>query len=117
MRELGLVVIFVLGALVLSTAWTSSLVTLFYIACLGIAIGLLVGVPAGIRYHLLLYRALAPQGRLEKGWYWHPLRYDKQLTPPEHEPVLFWCRLGALGFVVLCLGVVAGFICVFRVSG
>lgn len=70
-------------------------------------IGFVVGVPAGVVYHVLLHRALAPRGALEPGWIWRPIAQHVHLRTHERRPVLLWCRIGAGGFVVIALGLLA----------
>lgn len=66
--------------------------------------GLVFGVPAGLWYHVLLHRALAPRGELPRGWIWHPLRLHDRLRPPERPRVLAYCYAGAAGFISICMG-------------
>lgn len=106
MRELGVIVIilFLMGALAaIPTVPWSTLLTVGLWTC---AVGLLVGVPTAILYHFMLYRVLNPLGRLEKGWYWNAVKVNKQIPEPDWMRVMLWCYLGALGFVIVVLGIV-----------
>jgi len=74
-----------------------------------IVLGLLVGVPTGVMWHVRLYQVLSPLGRLEPGWLWSPIGYNEQLPEENRREVLAWCYVGGLGFGVFLLGaVVAG---------
>jgi len=73
-----------------------------------LAVGAAVGVPTGVLYHVRLYRALAPQQLLPARWYWNPVHYHDLLEEgAERRSVMRWFWLGATGFVVIALGVVA----------
>lgn len=72
-----------------------------------LATGAALGVPTGVLYHVLLARALSARGLLPEGWYWRPIELHPLLEEgPERRRVLLWCGLGALGFVVMVLGLV-----------
>jgi hypothetical protein len=65
-----------------------------------IALGsLAVGAVAGLVYHVVLHRSLAPRGALPRGWYWHPTDHHDKLDPAQRIRVLPWFVLGAAGFV------------------
>ena len=72
-----------------------------------IVAGLIFGVPTGLLYHVALYRALAPHGRLPPGWYWRPIGLNDLLAPEQRFWVMAWCYAGAAGFFVIILGMVA----------
>jgi len=67
-------------------------------------VGFVLGVPAGVVYHVLLYRALSRRDVLARGWIWRPIEQHPLLLPDERGPVLGFCYAGGLGFGVLCLG-------------
>lgn len=69
-----------------------------------VALGLLVGVAAGIVYHAVLFRALAPTGALPPGWWWRPTILHPRLTPAQRRRVLPWFYAGAAGFLVTLAG-------------
>jgi hypothetical protein len=69
-----------------------------------IAAGMIVGVPAGLYYHLLLYRVLAPRAQLVPLWWLSPMSLHPALTDGERPRVLRWCYLGAAGFVIAMTG-------------
>jgi hypothetical protein len=73
-----------------------------------LAAGAALGVPTGVLYHLRLARALSAKGLLPEGWYWRPLKLHPLLDEGrERTWVLIWCTLGALGFLVMVLGLIA----------
>ncbi|MCB9530705.1 MAG: hypothetical protein H6700_02985 [Myxococcales bacterium] len=69
-----------------------------------VAVGIGFGVPAGVVYHVLLYRALAPRGALPPRWLWNPLALHDRLRAGERRAVLAWCYSGGAGFVLIVLG-------------
>ena len=71
-----------------------------------IGAGLVVGVPAGLMYHVELYRALAPRDELGPRWIWNPVARHTYLRPRERRRVLAWFYAGGAGFVVILIGLV-----------
>jgi len=69
-----------------------------------VGIGVMVGVPAGIAWHVALYLALHPRGLLHEGWYWRPMDLHDLLEPGEARPILALCYLGAAGFFAILFG-------------
>jgi hypothetical protein len=78
--------------------------TLIFAGVACIALGSLVGFPAGLYYHLRLYRCLARRGAVPRSFVWHPTRYHPELSPQERRDVLPWFVAGALGFVLIVFG-------------
>ncbi len=73
-----------------------------------IAAGAVLGVPTGVLYHVRLYQTLHPRGVLPDNWFWNPITYNALLEEgAERRRVMTWCALGAAGFVVMVLGVIA----------
>jgi hypothetical protein len=72
-----------------------------------LALGHVVGVPAGVWYHVRLYRALAPAGRLPRGWYWHPVDLHHLVPRSEYRGLMLWFYAGAAGFALVALGIAA----------
>ena len=72
------------------------------------AAGLLVGLPSGVRYHVVLRRALLACGPLPASWYWHPHRYHDALSPRARREVMPWFLLGAFGFALILAGCALG---------
>jgi hypothetical protein len=75
-----------------------------------LASGLLIGIPTGLWYHVVLYRALAGKVALRPGWWRRPVELHPLLTPAESKRVRPWFLAGAVGFVLCCVGGVAAII-------
>lgn len=67
-------------------------------------IGLLVGLPAGVVYHVALYRVLAHRGALGPRWWLRPTSFHGQLDPAGRRRVMRWFRVGAAGFLAIVIG-------------
>ncbi len=72
-----------------------------------LALGLLIGVPMGWWYHLVLYRTLASRMPLPSRWWRKPVELHPLLAPEEYRRVRPWFMAGALGFVLCLTGGVA----------
>lgn len=72
-----------------------------------LAVGLLIGIPTGLWYHLVLYRQLAPRMALPPRWWRAPVELHPLLTPVEFRRVRPWFLAGAAGFLLCCVGGVA----------
>jgi hypothetical protein len=72
-----------------------------------LAVGLLVGIPTGLWYHVALYRQLAPRMTLPARWWRAPVELHQQLTQQEFRHVRPWFLAGAVGFLLCCAGGVA----------
>ena len=105
-------ILLVLGALVavgalgvLATVLTPALMTeLGLWILLG---GLVTGVPAGLWYHVVLYRTLARKMPLPATWWLAPVALHPHLAPHEYTPIKPWFMLGALGFTLSLVGGIA----------
>ncbi|HQY56864.1 MAG: hypothetical protein WBB60_03610 [Nitrospira sp.] len=73
----------------------------------GLAIGLLIGIPTGWWYHVVLYRTLAARIGLPSRWWYRPVELHPLLTPSEYQEVWPWFVGGALGFFLCLAGGVA----------
>lgn len=69
-----------------------------------VAICFVVGAVAGLGYHVVLHRALAP---LPRGWWWSPTRLHERLDSDQRRRVMPWFVVGAAGFVGSLLGCAA----------
>lgn len=105
MREMLLVLLIVVGMCLFSALWFVPWEILFRGGIVVISLGFAFGVPTGVVYHVLLYRALQPRGELPRGWVWRPIRLNGKLLPAERGPVLAWCYAGATGFVFIVFGI------------
>jgi hypothetical protein len=107
MAELGIVLAPLL--LLVAFALAAMLVPLPVIAASAatlMASGLLVGVPSGLYYHVLLRRALLRRGALPRGWYWNPQAHHDDVDLASVRTLMPWFWLGALGFGLIVLGFV-----------
>ncbi len=104
MLETALVVFLVVALLVIQ--WITNVgftaTALSEAGILILLIGILEGIPTGLYYHVVLYRALMPRGLLPAGWWLSPQQYHVHLTPEEGRRVRGWFYLGGIGFL-LCL--------------
>jgi len=66
--------------------------------------GIFEGIPSGLYYHMLLYRALRGRGEIPAGWWISPSRYHVRLSDAEKRLVLRWFFLGGLGFLLCITG-------------
>jgi hypothetical protein len=69
--------------------------------------GLGLGVPTGLVYHVMLYRALAARGPVDPKWIWRPFDFHNRIDRVELRPILPWAWAGAVGFVFCVLGCIA----------
>lgn len=77
-------------------------------------IGMLLGVPTGIVYHIRLYQELKPEGDDRRQFLWHPIKLHERLDDEQLGRVLPWCIAGAAGFVIVVLSILAGCVAVAR---
>ena len=105
MPETLFVLIALLGLIALGAAQVLlSVSALLTIGLICIAVGGLLGMPAGLYYHVVLYRHLQQLGGAPRGWYWHPTRYHRQLNREQLAEVRLWFVLGGAGFGLMMLG-------------
>jgi len=98
----------ILGALALAGA--AALVAVEDLLAAGgwmVAAGFALGLPTGLVYHVLLRRAALEHGILEKGWYWRPTSFHERLPATSRGRFLPWFVAGAVGFMVVVIGIVA----------
>jgi hypothetical protein len=93
------------GTAALLLSWHT--IALAGVAC--VAAGALLGVPAGVYYHVKLHRVLAPRGILSERWWVSPVRYHRHLTRAERAQVLRWFYAGGTGFLLILLGAAVTF--------
>jgi len=68
------------------------------------ALGLALGLPPGLVYHVRLRQALLRRGALPRRWWVEPARYHRELDAEGRGRVLPWFVAGGVGFVVVVLG-------------
>jgi hypothetical protein len=96
---LGLLLVGVLGLL-------AAILTPALLAAGGfwtLAAGLLLGLPTGVWYHVLLYRILAARMTLPVRWWASPSDLHRHLDRDDLRRIRPWYLLGGIGFL-LCLG-------------
>lgn len=69
-----------------------------------IATGLVVSIPGGAYYHVLLRRALLRVGTLPQRWWLHPTRLHASLPKHERRTFMPWFVVGAAGWCLIILG-------------
>jgi hypothetical protein len=77
-------------------------------AALATLLGMLVGLPSGLLYHLRLRAALLQAGALPPRWWLEPVRLHERLEPATLRRVLPSFYVGAAGFLLCALGCVLG---------
>jgi hypothetical protein len=106
--------LFVLGTVVfLALVALLDFETLAIVGLIAAAVGLLLGTPTGLMYHVVLHRVLKARGTIPAGWWLSPVRHHQGLSPDEIRSFSTWFKLGAAGFllaVVGCLMAIAGFV-------
>jgi hypothetical protein len=101
--------ILVLGALALLAlgAWVAPLLPLESVVGLGwvvTAAGLLLGLPAGLAYHLRLRASLLRAGELPPRWWLRPTALHRQLDSAARPAVLLWFRIGGVAALAAFVG-------------
>jgi hypothetical protein len=66
--------------------------------------GLATGIPAGVWYHVLLYRALSRKIRLAAAWWRSPVQYHSELAAEDLARVKPWFTIGGIGFLLSLAG-------------
>jgi len=69
--------------------------------------GLVLGLPTGLWYHVVLHRFVSTRVRLGRTWWLSPSALHRHLTDDEERRVRIWYRLGGVGFVLCVAGGVA----------
>jgi hypothetical protein len=67
-------------------------------------LGLVVGVPTGFWYHVLLYRIVSARIAVPRRWWLSPPALHVHLTGAEQRRIRLWYRLGGIGFVLSVIG-------------
>jgi hypothetical protein len=67
-------------------------------------LGLVVGVPTGFWYHVLLYRIVSARIAVPRRWWLSPSALHVHLTGAEQRRIWLWYRLGGIGFVLSVVG-------------
>ena len=67
-------------------------------------VGLVLGVPTGFWYHVILYRCLQARIPLPRRWWVSPADLHPHLTEAERRRIRPWYRIGGVGFVLSVVG-------------
>jgi hypothetical protein len=67
-------------------------------------LGLVVGVPTGFWYHVVLYRIVSAKIAVPRKWWLSPSDLHVHLTDAEQRWIRLWYRLGGIGFVLSVVG-------------
>ncbi len=103
MWELGLVGALLCGLVGVGFVLTQMAWDLMLIGGLGLLVlGLGVGIPTGVVYHVLLHRAAGAQ--LPRRWWLHPTNHHDLIPAERRRVVLGWCYTGAAGCGVALIG-------------
>jgi hypothetical protein len=86
----------------LAPAVTSGLLMVLGLGTL--LLGLALGVGTGLRYHVILYRLVAPKVSLSRTWWLSPSALHRHLSAPERHRLSPWYQLGGIGFVLCVAG-------------
>ena len=67
-------------------------------------LGLVVGVPTGFWYHVVLYRIVSAKAPVPSRWWVSPSALHVHLTEAEERRIRLWYRLGGIGFMLSMVG-------------
>jgi hypothetical protein len=85
----------------------ASIVTPGLIAEIGFGVlflGLLIGLPTGFWYHVILYRFVSARMPLPRAWWLSPSNLHIHLTGIERRRIKPWYLIGGVGFVLCVVG-------------
>ena len=88
--------------LLLATLLTAPVLIMLTIGIL--FLGLVVGVPTGFWYHVVLYRIVSRKVPVPRAWWLSPSKLHVHLTDAEQRRIRPWYRLGGIGFVLSVVG-------------
>jgi hypothetical protein len=71
-----------------------------------LAVGWGLGLPAGITYHVLLYRTLSKDGEMPGRWILRPGQLNRSLGETDRRRVMPWWYAGGGGFLLIVIGLV-----------
>ena len=105
MFEITLVVVAVVAAGLIG--FVATIVTPGLVTAIGLGVlllGLVMGVPTGFWYHVILYRSLSTRIRVPRKWWLAPSALHPRLTEAERRRIKPWYRIGGVGFVLSVIG-------------
>lgn len=86
----------------LATVFTAPVMIMLAVGAL--LLGLVVGVPTGFLYHVVLYRIVSAKIAVPRRWWLSPSALHVHLTGAEQRRIWLWYRLGGIGFVLSVVG-------------
>ena len=86
----------------LATVFTAPVMIVLALGAL--VVGLVVGVPTGFWYHVVLYRIVSARIAVPRKWWLSPSDLHVHLTDAEQRRIRLWYRLGGIGFVLSVAG-------------
>lgn len=86
----------------LATVLTAPVMIMLAVGAL--LLGLVVGVPTGFWYHVVLYRIVSAKIAMPRRWWLSPSDLHVHLTDAEQRRTRLWYRLGGVGFVLSVVG-------------
>src|ERR1700675_2333772 len=89
-------------AVLLATVLT--IPVMIMVALGALLLGLVVGVPTGFWYHVVLYRSVSARIAVPRRWWLSPSALHVHLTDAEQRRIWLWYRLGGIGFVLSVVG-------------
>ena len=118
MLELGiaLAVVCLFGGVVVAAAAVPVL-TLIWVGVATIIVGMALGLPAGVGYHIAMHRGIAASGIEAPKWWWSPVRYHEHLDTNSRRTVMPWFVAGVLGATLAFMGCAILVVCLFRLRG
>jgi hypothetical protein len=78
--------------------------TLAWVALVVTATGVVVGIPTGVVYHLVLRRELLRLGELPARWWVRPHAHHERLDEHGQKRVMPWFLTSGAGFVLILVG-------------
>jgi len=69
-----------------------------------VGLGMLIGVPTGFWFHVLLYRVMRERKIVDRRWWLRPVRVYEMLAVADRRRVSPWLYAGGAGFVIALVG-------------
>jgi hypothetical protein len=69
-----------------------------------IGLGMVLGVPTGFWFHVLLWRVMRERGMVVPRWWLRPMSVYERLAPGDRRRVNPWLYAGGAGFVLAIAG-------------
>ncbi len=85
----------------------SAIVTPRLMAGIGVGalfLGLVIGLPTGFWYHVILYRVVSARMPFPRRWWLSPSRLHTHLSGAEQSRITPWYLIGGVGFVLSVAG-------------